>query len=829
MYTDEELEAAIAQFLTNDVDTSKSEAGTRDIIAVKTQIYEIIAAAFMLRPTAIFSVCWMASNLLRAQVAAQLVDMQAILDAAPHVYKTSAKVESVTDLRNAEAALIGLTAAFGARTGGVAGPIGPAVARFNASIERFVRGELMKNTVSGGDVVQTPEELRAVIAARWAEAKPRHDEIVAAVEAIVGGRDAYSTARLPDSVVGSLLKRIQARLFEVTVEMGLSSAPQDARSTMLELAAMRALLAQASRFKVPELKKVPLLSDPATGLLVGATGTPAVVLGTRSGPFNYPRGAVLSYEVGGTPGSVILPGTSSAELRSQPMVAWAAPPLGSECAIGVDGASAPVVVSAAAWVDGDAAAAALDALVGVSVLWDGATSTLLFSSDSFSDGSSLQLLSDTEDRAAFGAWFAGTGATSAIGVPVSAAAVVATLAVDARLQASLVRQVEEPFDAVRSELVDEEDVLLCAIVEAGGLLADGSAVVRAPADLEALGVRAGMRLSTTAASRGILGVSGPTLQLDGTMAAGTYAYRVVPDFSAVEPDSRVTVAGSPDVYRVVSHDSEQLVLDRAFAMTERVRVTLVSELLQIACRATDAASDLSIVASAGAVALGLAAELYQPELDTFEAGVDLAARGVEVGDWLTLEHGVGAPTVHTIMTVSGTKMIVAPAVPYTSSALRYAVRSAAVQHYEDLRAGLEDVQVATGFWDSTALDQAVGRLARGGRYTGSLVTTLVDYVATLLELLGLLDSYQVPRDATVEQAVRLMVEHGFDRAADLFVGLRLTEFFALEADGVSYKTWVVRKAADVARLVVPVSKEARDPTSQWQTVAVQPTSYEPGS
>lgn len=829
MFTDEELEAAVLRYLTSDVETPRSEAGSRDIVAAKTQVYEIIAAAFMLRPAAVFAVCWMASNNLRSLLADQLLDMQAIEEAAPRVFKTSTKIDSVTDLHNAEAALLTLTAAFSARSAGVAGGIGPAIARFNTSLDRFVRSELIKNTVAQGDVVQTPEELREEIATRWTTARARHDKIVAAVDGLIGALSSYNAVRLPDTVVGSLLLRIQERLAELTVQMQATTAAQDSRNAMLEFSAMRTLLTQASKFRPPVLQKAPLTGDAQSGVLLGLTGISASILGTVSGPFNYAPGATLAYSVGGSPGTLVLPGTSAAVLRSRAFTSWTPPPAGSECVMLVDGVTT-AAAGVLAWPDLVSAAAGLDAMTGVTVTAD--SDQLVFRSDRVDDTSALELLTDTVNRGAFAAWLLEGVSPSARGVAVPVADVVTAFAADARLRATVVREVLDTFDAVRSTVLGEEDTLWHRYAAGTDLLASGTASVRAGADLEALGVTVGMYVVTTAPTallRRILAVVGSALELDSALPAATYTYYVSPDHGDVELGSRAQLSGSADAgaYRVVGTGIGLLRLDRDLTAGGPVQATVVSERLRLEARDIGVAANLGITASAGATALGLTPGAAIPALDTFDALTDLGNRGVTSGDRLVLEHAAGGPTTYVVTAISGTTARFTPAAPYEAGALRYAFRDALVQDYLELCEGLDAARTQEAFADSAELDLTMSRLARGARYTGSLVTTLTGYTAALLELADLSDGYSVARDPTVEQALRLMVEHGFDRAADLFVALRLTEFFALDADGVSYKTWVIRTAADVARLVVPVSKDTRDPTSAWRTQSVQPSTFDP--
>jgi hypothetical protein len=796
------------------------------VVAAKAQVYEIISAAFLLRPSALFSVCWMASNNLRAKLLEQLVDMQAILDAAPRVSKSSQRVESTTDLYNAEASLVTLTAAFSARSAGVAGGIGPAIQRFSSSVERFIRGELAKNTIADGAIIQTPEELRVEIAARWKAASERLPEILEAVELLASALDNYNGVRLPDTVVGTLLARIQGRLGVLTAQMQAPSAAQDSRNALLELSAMRTLLRQAAQFRPPVLNKMPVAGDAPTGVLLGNTGSPASILGATSGPFNYAPGTELSYSVAGAATTLTLPRTSAPELRSRAISPYTDPPEDSECAFAV-GLTTTTVLTAA-WGSGAAAAAALDALVGVGVTWDAATSQLVFRADSFADGSTLVLLEDTPARSAFVGWCLALGVARRVtGAPVPAEEVALAFAADARLRVRIVREVSEAFTGQRSATPGDEDVLQHRVASGTDLVGEDGRVARASVDLEALGVVAGMCLVTTAPTPHTLrieAVVGPQLALEAPLAAGTYTYFVGPDHGALEPGSRVSLTGTVDAgsYRVVAGEVAELRLDRPLTDAGAVQVTSVtSELLLLELREPGPAASLTVSASTGATALGLPLGTAAPKLDTFDVGIDASTRGVVAGDRLVLQLEAGVPSTHTVTSTSGTTVRFAPAVIYQAGPLHYALRDALVQDFlalsEQLRLAQQDVFLT----DSAALDQVVSRLTRGARYTGQLAVTLGGHVAALLALLDLCDGYVVPRDPTVEQALRLMVEHGFDRAADMFVALRLAEFFALEADGVSYKTWAMRTALEVGRLVVPVSRDTRDPTSQWRTLAVQ--------
>lgn len=825
MFSDEELEAAVLKYLTSTVTTARTDAGTRNIAATKTQVYEIISSAFLLRPSALFSVCWLASNNLRSLIAEQLVDMRDIVDAAPRVSKVSQRVGKTTDLYNAEASLVSLTAVFAARRTGIAGGIGPAVQRFEASIDRFVRGELTKNVVSAGEIVRTPEELRELMAERWAVARVRHLEIVLAADNLAGALDNFVNVRLPDTVVGTLLVRIRERLSVLTEQMEASGAARDSRNALLELSAMRTLLKQAAAFKPPALKKAPLTGDATGGQLLGATGLPSSVLGTVSGPFNYAPGTQLAYSIAGQAAVLPLPGSSVAELRSRAMAPYVPPPVDAVCTVRL--ADALVELPAAAWVNGPTAASALGTLGGVAARWDSVTEQLVFQTDDDGDGARLEFLTDTADRYAFVTWLLGPGASRlAVGTPVPVEDVIAAFAQDGRIRAERVRELGEDFVGQRSSDPAKENVLLHRVYAATDLAGDGTAAARASVDLEAMGVEAGMYLRLTAPVdlfRRIEAVAGPVLVLDSAVAEGLHSYYIASSFEGVEPGTRVTLVGTADAgpYRILASSMGELVLDRALTSTESVRVVgMTSDLLRLSARDVGPAVTLEVMAGEGATALGLVPGLLKPSLDTFDAGVDVAARGVVVGDKLVLERDVRSWAL-TIVACSGTTVRFEPPIPYEAGTYTYSIRDAVVQDYMSLRGSLLLSAAQPPFTGEARVDEVVGRLQRGARYSLDFNDVLAGYVAALAELEAICDAYVVARDATVEQAVRLMVEHGFDRAVDLFLALRLPEFFTLDADGVSYKTWVIRNVQEVTRTVLPVSKDQRDPTSMFQTIAVQ--------
>jgi hypothetical protein len=832
MFTDEEVDDAVRRYLSTDVATNRLKSGSRDTLGAKEQVYDLVATALLLEPASYYYVIWLASNKLAGLINEQLGDMSVIIEAAPNASRQAKLLGPATELVNAKAAIVDLNAAFNKRTQGVSGSLGPGVERFRVSVERYIKAELVKNVVVENEVVPTGEELKDAIRSAWTRAQERHAEIYDLATSIGNAIQTYRNVRLPDSAVKKIVGRIENKIEELQETLGGSTAIRDSRIAMLDLLAMRALLARCSNFRAPSTALAPLGTDPATCVLLGGSGVPATLLGTVASPYNYAEGSVLNLTVnGGTPVSVNLPGTSGAIVVSEAPSFPA--PTGAEVAVSVDGGT-PVLLTTSAWASGPTAAAALSVLAGVTVTWNGAD--LVYRSDSAGDVSRLQFLGGSLARENFLSWAFGGAVASAVATPVPAASLLQLFppSIEALVEESNIVS----FVGERVATLGQEDYLWHRRAAAADLVSDGSTTLVATAtDFEALGAVPGDVLVITAPSavqRTVVSVKGAVLVVDLPVPAAVNTYYMGPDYSAVPAGARVQLVGAEQLntgyYRVVSGAAARLVLDRDIPSVDvELSVTVTQDRMRLTARGTTTSSGIGATASAGATALGLAiGPEKKASLDRLQiTGVlDFVARGVRAGDHLVLTSPA-AITYDTLLTAVEPKILTFdPPVPYEASNWLYAVSSFGGAAYDDLA---EAVDVFLGATDDAAsdVDQAVTRLLRGARYSTELQNILNIYGSVLETLLTATDDYAIPRDIVIDQVVRTFAEEGYDRALDLFVGLRLDELFAMSDDGVSYSSWLTRQSATVAREVVPITKDPRDLSSQWRTLTAQSTSFDP--
>lgn len=832
MFTDEEVDEAVRRYLSTDVSATRLKSGSRDTLGAKEQVYDLVATALLLEPSSYYYVIWLASNKLTGLLNEQIADMSTIVEAAPNASRQAKLLGPVTELVNAEAAIVDLNTAFNSRTQGVSGSLGPGIERFRVSVERYIKAELVKNVVVDNDVVPTGEELKDTIRAAWARAQERHAEIFELATSISAAIQTYRSVKLPDSAVKKIVSRIGNKIEELQETLSGPTAVRDSRVAMLDLLAMRTLLTRCSSFRAPSTALAPLGTDIQACVLLGGSGEPASLLGTVASPYNYDAGAVLDLTVnGGTPVSVNLPGTSRATVLS------AAPsfpaPTGAEVAVSVDGAT-PVTLTTAAWATGADAATALSALAGVTVTWDG--TNLVYRSDTTGDVSSLQFLDGNPDRDTFLSWAFNGAIPSAVATPVPVTDLLRLFppSIEALVEESSIAA----FVGERVATGGQEDYLWHRRAAAADLVSDGSVTLVATAtDFEAQGVVPGDILVITAPTpmqRTVVSVDGAVVVVDLAVAAATNTYYVGPDYSTVPVGARVQLIGTEPLntgfYRVASGAPARLVLDRDIPVVDaELSATVTRDRLRLTARGTTTSSGIAAVVSAGATALGLVAGPEQKaSLDRMQitGALDFIARGIRAGDHLVLTSPAEI-SYETLLTAVEPKVLTFdPPAVYEAGNWLYNVLSSGGVAYDALT---ESVDSFLGAVDDEAadVDQAVARLLRGARYSVELQNILETYGGALETLLDAADDYAIPRDTVIDQVVRTFAEEGYDRALDLFVDLRLDELFAMSDDGVSYSSWLTRQSATVAREVVPITKDPRDLTSQWRTLTAQSTSFDP--
>lgn len=815
-YSSEEIQSTIDQFLLGTVTTPNTNLGVRDVLSARDDIYALLTTTLLLRPDSFFYVVFLTKNRLESLRRQQQADLDFILDSTTSaaLRRRGKPVEDTTELVNAQAALLNINAGINAATGNRTRNLGPEVDRFRRSIERFVASSLLPNVVEAGTPTETAGELRARISSTWAGMVTRHAEMLTLCTAIKDAISTLSSIRLPEKAIQSVVSRIQTRLEELTSELEADRELSTHREAMLELLTMRTLLSRVSAFRIPTLLLAPQAGD-ATQIAGNAGTDPASIQGSISGPFNVPPGATLDFESGSpvVPSSLTLVEYSNAENKSADISYPVSFPLGASFRVRVDGVLYPaasyslaVYASAATFQASITAYFVLNSIPATAIISGGA---IVLQSNSEADVSSVEVLRTTAGEQAFVAL---TGFPEvAVCNPVPAASIISK---------------GIPYVGVRLEEVKEEYGNFLGVTAASSTLdlstasgvldtTGGGTSFTAPTNLESAGIKARDAILIGTYARTLVSVRGAQIELSASIPdlGPAVAFRVGPDLTAVPVGARVLVSSAlvplnTGPYRAVLGDIGQLVVDRAlFSVGDPVSVVVLTSYLKaLAPGSTPTDGITAWPASAGATAVGFTPSVTQERTTftnfIFSAAIDLFARGVGVGDLLTIQT---APVVTSVDIVSvAIDSLVAGGVPYFVGYLEYTIQSSRYLAWQVL-AGV--VQAFIDNDNFAAADFAITRLLSGADPTALLSGSgPVGAYAALVTTLADIQNYDVPFERGIDNILRMLVEQGFDRSADLFTTLQLKEFFEMHPDGASYATNLVRTAADVTRQVAPVSR-----------------------
>ena len=819
-YTTEELEAIVDSYLLTKVEVPRFDSQTRNTLAVRDAVYDLLTAALFLKPDALFYVVWLAKNRATGSLDAELALIDAIIDAASKLDDRAVyKVEAVTDLTRAEAALLELNGVMNSSTG-LKNAAVPAVQKFRSSIEAFARTELQKNVVDGGDVVETPDELRALIYTKWQDARALRVTNRAEVTAVTNALASFEGVRLQTRILARIVSKMRTRLAEIKTVMQGDSAIEQSREAFLELLAQRTLLTKAASFKTPQRI---VFSGRLT--LLDSPGTPPTISGAAfSAPFMHRADAGFSVQTEDVVECEVTFGRDTrAALRSIPLLSFplALATLLPPATISLirDSAMAPASFTFGADpVSGLALAAAIQAglsLAADEVVWDALNSELvIYGGDGLESYAELVVTTAAE---------ANFVAAAYPGVPLAAEATpsdVAFVAETLALAASGAAARAAVFDAGAGPLGRFQGISSGSSVYSSGAMGFADLVSttqweNADVDLVALGVRPGDVLLVGLTTLVITSVAATSFTTESTvLAPGTYGFNTGADLRGIPVGAAVRISAErPDGgdYRVVAplpgDLGNQLRLDRALNSVDvgfevsdhrvgfRGRTTAVSSTLEILDATTPPPTP-------GLAAMGhVGSGPVHAEVTRASSGTDLLLAGVRVGDKVTLDPA----GVREVAAIGPYYLDMIPGVlaPLTQAAT---VERPAHIAFDAMVAALAAAGTEA---DPAALDLVVARLIRGARYTPQAAAVLNAHRAYLAALRAALAAFQVAKEKSIDFVARTMEEQGMDRALDLFLGLNFTTLFGLEPDAVSYSTNFVRRAAETTRAVAPASKGAR--------------------
>lgn len=326
----------------------------------------------------------------------------------------------------------------------------------------------------------------------------------------------------------------------------------------------------------------------------------------------------------------------------------------------------------------------------------------------------------------------------------------------------------------------------------------------------------------------VSGVDTQELRVDltsGTTLSTTAGTKLVEDLSATFQSAGVAaddllIIESGDAtgyYQIVSVNSEtELEVSRVsnFGSSEAELTYSVSRWkLRIS---SQSAGTNSALLFSGASELGLPATTQRGSIRTVEAADRLGnlftLNLAKPGDLLRL---VGSQDEYDIEAVDGTTLTLTQGLPSNTSKAGFEIRRGAAKSFEALNARLTTFTSSAQLLKLNKFDEGVEELVnaliaaalpgqnsassrtRANKLTMDLLSILTEDLSRADEysvsqrvgpdtLLGILQSYSAPADASLTALVKMFTERRYDRAVDLLLRGKLSEFFSTTEETGSY-------------------------------------------
>lgn len=836
-YTNEEVSGYVSQFLSEKLRVDITKTGRRDVDGAWETLYANLTNALMMDPDAYFYLVWLASNKARALAQDLLDTTNAVIAAASVSSRQAVPLETgdLSQLVNAEAALLNVDAALGENTAGISGSLGPQIRRFQDSVTKFVRGNLGPNVIRSKSFVKTRDEVASDVESLWSDAATQDVELEELLERLQSALSDFSGLRLGTTAVGRMIRRVRDRVSSLQTEVVGRDGLKAQRPAAVELLTAAELVNKASSFQLPGRLRAPEIGETGEASFVVGNNETAEAISSLLGAYTPAADTTFDFTLDGTPYSVPvlapkcqllldLNGWTSGTLLGglEWLLTIALVPYDS--GIITDEAHGAISQS---WTDLDDLVNYLNtefSVITASVYDDKilleadnvltmthriASSTLRARGAEAFNGAALgydagDLLSGGPVAALPAQWQSVDDATTVaerlvqLGIDAEAAVVRYGAGIGMQVQNSTLVLGTTGGDNLYGELGD-------TVLKAGAPIST---------DLTGLKLHFAQQASdvyTVVSNTEFEIVVTPALTADrsGQWAAGpdasgylgeVFLYSGAP---VAQSDLGVSFGWIPGARLGFTHlyGAAVQIDTNLRSYSGPVTWAVESRVLQLSHDLT--AEDSSMVVTSG-VDVGIANGPVYPSTVRVRLTEDVGGRGAEAGDLIDLYFG--GTLIHSaeVTAVAADLITFDPAYSGDlSAAVKYELRNG---HYARFEAMLENMA-----WDSLfgAADSAVQRLVSGARYAAGVQTALEEYRDELTTLIDVLDDYAIRRFPAIIRLIRMFREQGFDRALDMLTSLRLNELLRLSAEGVSYRTQLVRKIADTTREIAPVHRYAK--------------------
>jgi hypothetical protein len=294
-YTDNEISAAVSQFIKSSVTVKKDALGPVDVSAKYEETLQLFSSTLILDPNSIFYLICLASNKLNAEVL-RAIDLVTDIDIAiTEMAKRTTNITQTTQLGNAASALLTANSILNKDAAVSAAPLD----KYNQALKNFTDASLAPNVKNGSTIVRPPQAAQAAARADLASLAPMYIDILSwAVRLMtiipLAGGGQFKSLNLQVIALQESLIQARANLISLQKAFEDPNTTQDqkialCKDAFLQITAGQAVIKNLSVVADPLLPRMSsndglLLGYPA---MPGPSGifTPATVLGTRSAPW----------------------------------------------------------------------------------------------------------------------------------------------------------------------------------------------------------------------------------------------------------------------------------------------------------------------------------------------------------------------------------------------------------------------------------------------------------------------------------------------------------------------------------------------------------------
>jgi hypothetical protein len=255
-FTSDEILTSVEGIVLSSIRRPYDTLGVRRTDITFTDVQEAAAGVFLLYRDAPFYILELASQRTLEALVIEADLISQIIAAISSIGRDVLPIDDLTTLANARAALLELETAVGQRQRAFADITNiPAFLRYQSNVNQFLSGP-GQNVKENGQIVQTPQEARAVLPGLITQLNASHSALVTQAMLVANGIADFGSINLPALVAEGVISKsrqiLQNRLDQLealTPEERLGQV----RSTVLELLTQMGVIKQFGGFTGPTM------------------------------------------------------------------------------------------------------------------------------------------------------------------------------------------------------------------------------------------------------------------------------------------------------------------------------------------------------------------------------------------------------------------------------------------------------------------------------------------------------------------------------------------------------------------------------------------------